>query len=327
MGAYLDAYLVERNVKAAAEIGNEVRIGVGLGGSKVVVDVNGRENDAERLSGLAVCGMEGEQEGDRIRTAGGSGADAIAGAEMFAGEGKYKRRHRLDRIALFHMWCDGRMEKTLLSWSGGKDSAWALNLLRAGAQFNVAALVTTVNEKFRRVAIHGFREALLDRQAQLADLPLWKIDLPFPCTNAIYEERMTAVYARAIAEGFTRVAFGDLFLEEIRAYRVDKLAGTGLEPIFPVWGIPTNLLAEQMISGGLRARITCIDPRKVPAEFAGREWDRALLAALPEGVDPCGENGEFHSFAWAGPIFAEEIPVLKGERVERDGFVYCELLG
>lgn len=218
------------------------------------------------------------------------------------------------------------MEKTLLSWSGGKDSAWALHLLRSGGEFDVAALVTTVNEKFRRVAIHGFREALLDRQAELAGLPLWKVDLPFPCTNAVYEERMAAVHARAAAEGFTRVAFGDLFLEEIRAYRVEKLAGTGLEPIFPVWGIPTDLLAEQMLAGGLRARITCVDPRKVPAEFAGREWDRALLAELPVGVDLCGENGEFHTFVWAGPVFSGEIPVARGERVERDGFVYCELL-
>ena len=185
----------------------------------------------------------------------------------------------------------------------GKDSAWALHLLRQAGEFEVGGLLTTVNEKFRRVAIHGFREELLDRQAVLAGLPLWKVDLPFPCSNAEYEARMAVACARAVSEGFEGVAFGDLFLEEIRAYRVAKLAGTGLEPVFPVWGIPTDRLAREMMAGGLRARLTCVDPRKVPAEFAGREWDEALLRELPEGVDPCGENGEFHSFAWAGPMF------------------------
>jgi uncharacterized protein (TIGR00290 family) len=219
------------------------------------------------------------------------------------------------------------MRKILLSWSGGKDSAWALHRLRYAGEFEVGGLLTTVNEKFRRVAIHGFREALLERQAELAGLPLWKVDLPFPCTNEAYEERMTAVHARAAEAGFTGIAFGDLFLEDIRDYRIEKLAGTGLEPIFPVWGIPTDLLARQMMEGGLRARLTCIDPRKVPPEFAGREWDADLLRELPDGVDPCGENGEFHSFAWAGPVFTGEIVVARGERVERDGFVYCELLG
>ena len=218
------------------------------------------------------------------------------------------------------------MKKILLSWSGGKDSAWALHLLREAGEFEVAALLTTVNEKFRRVAIHGFREALLDRQAELAGLPLWKIDLPFPCSNEEYEARMATACARAVREGFTGVAFGDLFLEDIRAYRIARLAGTGLEPIFPVWGIPTGRLAEEMMSGGLRARLTCVDPRRLPPEFAGREWDRTLLQELPEGVDPCGENGEFHSFCWAGPMFSGEIPVQAGEHVERDGFCYADLL-
>jgi diphthamide synthase (EF-2-diphthine--ammonia ligase) len=152
------------------------------------------------------------------------------------------------------------------------------------------------------------------------------VDLPFPCSNEEYEARMAVTCERAVREGFVGVAFGDLFLEEIRAYRVAKLAGTGLEPVFPVWGIPTDVLAREMMAGGLRARLTCVDPRKVPVEFAGREWDAALLAELPDGVDPCGENGEFHTFCWAGPMFSREIAVVAGERVERDGFVYAELV-
>ena len=217
------------------------------------------------------------------------------------------------------------MKKILISWSGGKDSAWALHLLRLAGEFEVGGLLTTVNEKFRRVAIHGFREELLERQAEMAGLPLRKVDLPFPCSNEEYEARMGAACTQAVKEGFEGVAFGDLFLEDIRAYRVAKLAGTGLEPLFPVWGIPTDRLAAEMMAAGLRARLTCVDPRKVPAEFAGREWDGQLLRELPPGVDPCGENGEFHSFAYAGPVFKEEIQVEAGERVVRDGFVYAEL--
>jgi diphthamide synthase (EF-2-diphthine--ammonia ligase) len=184
-------------------------------------------------------------------------------------------------------------KKIILSWSGGKDSAWALHLLRSSpafAEYEVAALVTTLNERFRRVAIHGFREALLDRQAALAGLPLWKVDLPFPCTNDIYEDRMAAIYARAVAEGVHGVAFGDLFLEEIRAYRLRTLAPSGLEPLFPVWGIPTDQLAAQMIAGGLKARITCLDPTKLPADFAGREWNAQLLTELPATVDPAAKT-------------------------------------
>lgn len=218
------------------------------------------------------------------------------------------------------------MKKVLLSWSGGKDSAWALHLLRQAGEFEVVALLTTVNERFRRVAIHGFREELLERQADLAGLPLWKVDLPFPCSNEEYEARMALVCARAVKEELDGIAFGDLFLEDIRSYRIAKLAGTGLKPLFPVWGIPTDALAQQMMSAGLQARLTCVDPRKVPPEFAGREWDAALLAELPEGVDPCGENGEFHTFCWAGPMFSGEIRVEAGERVERDEFIYAELI-
>jgi uncharacterized protein (TIGR00290 family) len=221
-------------------------------------------------------------------------------------------------------------KRILLSWSGGKDSAWALHLLRQNPEYEVVALLTTLNEKFRRVAIHGFREELLDRQAASIGLPLWKVDLPFPCSNADYESRMAQVCARASAEGLYGIAFGDLFLEDIRAYRIDKLAGTGLEPIFPVWcpslGVSTAELARQMIAGGLRAHLTCIDPRHLDRSFAGRTFDAQLLADLPPEVDPCGERGEFHSFAFAGPIFSRTISVLPGETVERDNFIYADLL-
>jgi uncharacterized protein (TIGR00290 family) len=221
-------------------------------------------------------------------------------------------------------------KRILLSWSGGKDSAWALHLLRQQPEYQVVSLLTTVNEKFRRVAIHGFREELLDEQSASIGLPLWKVDLPFPCTNADYESRMTQVCARAVAEGLYGIAFGDLFLEDIRAYRIAKLAGTGLVPIFPVWtpdlGISTADLARQMIASGLRAHLTCVDPRLLSPSFAGRTFDAGLLADLPTAVDPCGERGEFHTFAFAGPMFRRTIPVLPAETVERDNFIYAELL-
>jgi len=218
----------------------------------------------------------------------------------------------------------------LLSWSGGKDSAWALHLLRQQPQYKVIGLLTTINEKFRRVAIHGFREELLDLQAAAIGLPLSKVDLPFPCSNAEYESRMAQVCARAVAQGICGIAFGDLFLEDIRAYRIAKLAGTGLEPIFPVWtpdlGISTAQLAQQMLAAGLRAHLTCIDPRVLDPSFAGRTFDAQLLADLPPTVDPCGERGEFHTFAFAGPIFAHPIPCTAAQTVERDNFVYAEIL-
>ena len=221
-------------------------------------------------------------------------------------------------------------KRILLSWSGGKDSAWALHLLRQQPEYQVVGLVTTLTEQFRRVAIHGFREELLDQQAAAAGLPLWKVNLPFPCSNADYESRMAAVCARAVAEGLHGIAFGDLFLEDIRAYRIEKLAGTGLEPIFPVWcpslGVSTAELARQMIAAGLRARLTCIDPRSLDRSFAGRSFDSVLLADLPPAVDPCGERGEFHSFACAGPMFSRTVPVIPAQTVERDNFIYAELL-
>jgi uncharacterized protein (TIGR00290 family) len=222
-------------------------------------------------------------------------------------------------------------KRILLSWSGGKDCAWALHLLREKAEYEVVGLLTTVNEKFARVAMHGFREELLDRQAEAAGLPVWKVPLPWPCSNEEYEERMAAACARAVQEGIVGIAFGDLFLEDIRAYRVAKLAETGLEPIFPCWQIPTDELARAMIAAGVRAHLTCVDPGQLDRSFAGRLFDEALLADLPAGVDPCGERGEFHTFVSAGPAFvgggkSRSIDVRVGEIVERDNFVYADLL-
>lgn len=217
-------------------------------------------------------------------------------------------------------------KKILLSWSGGKDSAWALHLLRQQAEYEVVALLTTLNEPFQRVAMHGFREELLDQQAEAAGLPLWKVPLPWPCSNAEYESRMESVCQRAITEELYGIAFGDLFLEDIRAYRIEKLAKTGLEPIFPVWGIPTDQLARQMIAAGLKARLTCVDPRYLDASFAGREFDEPMLQELPASVDPCGERGEFHSFVYAGPMLTRAVPVAHSHTIMRDGFAYAELL-
>jgi uncharacterized protein (TIGR00290 family) len=214
----------------------------------------------------------------------------------------------------------------LLSWSGGKDSAWALHLLRQVPTVRVVGLLTTINQHFGRVAMHGFREALLDMQAEAAGLPLWKVHLPWPCSNEVYEAAMAEACKRACAEGIQGIAFGDLYLEDIRAYRVAKLAGTGLEPMFPCWGLPTAKLARDMIAAGVRAHLVCVDPRRLERRFAGRVLDEELLAELPADVDPCGEGGEFHTFVSAGPFFSGSIEVSAGEVVERDGFVYADLL-
>jgi uncharacterized protein (TIGR00290 family) len=217
-------------------------------------------------------------------------------------------------------------KRILLSWSGGKDSAWALHLLRSQPEYEVVGLLTTVNQHFGRVAMHGFREALLDQQAEAAGLPLWKVPLPWPCPNTVYEDLMAKVCERAVAEGLHGIAFGDLFLEDIRAYRMEKLAPTGLQPIFPCWLIPTDQLARQMIAAGVRTHLVCIDPKKMDRKFAGRLFDEQLLTELPETVDPCGERGEFHTFVSAGPMFSRSIEVSPGEVVERDSFVYADLL-
>lgn len=222
-------------------------------------------------------------------------------------------------------------KRILLSWSGGKDSAWALHLLRQDARYEVVGLLTTINRHFNRVAMHGFRESLLDLQAEAASLPLWKVDLPWPCSNEAYEAAMAEACARAVSDGLHGIAFGDLFLEDIRAYRESKLAPTGLAPLFPCWGLRTDALARDMLAAGLGAHLTCVDPRQLDASFAGRRFDAQLLADLPPSADPCGERGEFHTFVSAGPMFAaaarsRSIEVRVGETVLRDGFCYADLL-
>jgi len=216
------------------------------------------------------------------------------------------------------------MKRVLLSWSSGKDSAWALHALRLDAEVEVRGLLTTLNEEFQRVAMHGTRLSVLEAQARAAGLPLWVVPLPWPCSNEVYERRMSEVCTRAVANGIDAVAFGDLYLEDVRDYREKQLAPTGLEPLFPLWGIPTAKLAREMIATGLRARITCVDSRVLPAAFAGREFDETLLGDLPAGVDPCAERGEFHTCAYAGPMFTEPLDLEAGEVVNRDGFVFAD---
>jgi uncharacterized protein (TIGR00290 family) len=216
--------------------------------------------------------------------------------------------------------------KTLLSWSTGKDSAWALHLLRQRDDVEVVGLFTTINAAFDRVVMHGVRRALVEAQAEAAGLPLHMLPIPYPCPNETYEAVMGAFVARQVAEGVQAMAFGDLFLEDIRRYRETKLAGTGIAPLFPVWGIDTPKLARDMIGAGLVAHIACLDPRKLPACLAGRRFDLDLLSELPAGIDPCAENGEFHTFACAGPMFRRPIPICVGEPVTRDGFVFCDLV-
>ncbi len=218
------------------------------------------------------------------------------------------------------------MKKVLLSWSSGKDSAWALHLLRRNPDVEVAALLTTYNQSADRVAMHAVRRELTQAQAERIGLPLWAVDLPWPCSNAEYEARMQAACDRAIAEQFQAVAFGDLFLEDVRGYRLRQLAQTGLEPLFPVWKIPPAELAREMLAQGVKAKLTCIDPSKLDKSFAGREYDEALLADLPPGVDPCGENGEFHTIVYESPVFSSPIEIRMGEIVERDGFVFADVL-
>jgi uncharacterized protein (TIGR00290 family) len=218
-----------------------------------------------------------------------------------------------------------RLKRVALSWSSGKDSAWSLHLLKQDPAIEVVALVTTLNDQFDRVAMHAVRRELLELQAESLGVPLWTVLLPWPCSNDEYEARMRALCTRAINEGVDAMAFGDLFLADIRAYREKQLAGTGLEPIFPVWQIPTGQLAAEMVASGLKAKITCIDPKVLPVEFAGRDFDLQFLADLPAGIDPCGENGEFHSFVHDGPGFQRPIDVSVGEIVERDGFVFADL--
>jgi len=217
--------------------------------------------------------------------------------------------------------------KLWLSWSSGKDSAWTLHKLRASGEFEVTGLLTTINQDAGRVAMHAVREELLDRQAEAAGVPLVKISIPAQCTNAIYEAAMSAAVAQARAAGVFHMAFGDLFLEDIRRYREEKMRSAGMTPIFPLWDLPTPALAREMVAGGLRAYLTCVDPKQLDRRFAGRMFDHELLDDLPPGVDPCGENGEFHSFAFAGPMFAKALEVTPGQILERDGFVFADVMG
>jgi uncharacterized protein (TIGR00290 family) len=214
--------------------------------------------------------------------------------------------------------------KTLVSWSSGKDSAWMVHVLRQRADVQLAGLLTTINESAQRVAMHAVRVEVLEAQAGALGLPLWQIAIPSPCPNEVYERAMGEAVARAVAEGFTHVAFGDLFLEDVRRYREERLAGTGLAPLFPLFGADTARLAREMIAGGLRARITCLNPKVIDRGFAGQEFDAALLAALPPEIDPCGERGEFHTCAYAGPMFSRAVQIETGITVERDGYVFTD---
>jgi uncharacterized protein (TIGR00290 family) len=216
--------------------------------------------------------------------------------------------------------------KALISWSSGKDSAFSLHEVRRGGEFDVVGAVTTVTETFERVSIHGVRQQILLAQLDAAGLPPRIVPIPYPSPNEIYEARMGEEVARARAEGISHIIFGDLFLADIRAYREQKLAGTGITPIFPLWQRPTLPLAHAMIESGLQAYIATVDLKKLPAKFAGRKFDLQLLADLPEGIDPCGENGEFHTCVVAGPMFSRVLAVAPGERVERDGYAYCDLV-
>jgi uncharacterized protein (TIGR00290 family) len=213
-----------------------------------------------------------------------------------------------------------------MSWSSGKDSALALHVARASADVEVTSLLTTVNETHARVAMHAVREELLEAQAAAVGLPLVKVPIPSPCSNELYEARLCEAMAQAKRDGVEDMVFGDLFLRDIRDYREAQLARANMRARFPLWGRPTEPLAREMIALGLRAVLTCVDPRVLSARFAGRAFDEALLAELPAEVDPCGENGEFHTFAWAGPMFGHAIPVEAGEIVVRDGFAFADVL-
>jgi uncharacterized protein (TIGR00290 family) len=219
-----------------------------------------------------------------------------------------------------------RSAKALISWSSGKDSAFALHEVRRAGEFEVIGALTTVTETFGRVSIHGVRQEILCAQLGAAGLPPTIVPIPYPCPNEIYEARMGEAIERAVRDGITHIIFGDLFLEDIRAYREQKLRGTGITPVFPLWGRPTLQLAQAMIASGLEATIATVDLKKLPADFAGRKFDAQLLADLPGGVDPCGENGEFHTCVVSGPIFSRRLAVKPGERVVRNGYAYCDLV-
>jgi uncharacterized protein (TIGR00290 family) len=215
--------------------------------------------------------------------------------------------------------------RVVVSWSSGKDSAYTLGEIRRAGEADVVGLLTTITENFSRVSMHGVRESILEAQAQALGLPLFKVPIPFPCPNEVYETRMAAAVTELQRHSVSHVAFGDLYLEDVRAYREAKMRSSGLTPIFPLWGRPTRVLAEEMIDSGLEATLVCVDPRKIPSKLAGRRFDRGLLADLPPGADPCGENGEFHTCVTRGPGFRRPLSVRAGEIVTRDGFVFADL--
>jgi uncharacterized protein (TIGR00290 family) len=216
--------------------------------------------------------------------------------------------------------------KALISWSSGKDSAFSLCEVRRTCDFDVVGALTTVTETFERVSIHAVRQEILRAQCESARLPQTIVPIPYPCPNEIYEARMGSAVADAVAQGITHIIFGDLFLQDIRAYREQKLAGSGISPVFPLWNWPTLPLARAMMASGLEAYLATVDLKKLPAEFAGRKFDERLLTDLPASTDPCGENGEFHTCVVAGPMFADRLAVVPGERLQRDGYGYCDLV-
>jgi uncharacterized protein (TIGR00290 family) len=216
--------------------------------------------------------------------------------------------------------------KALIAWSSGKDSAWALHEARGEGAYDIVGALTTVTDTFERVSMHGVREELLRAQLDAAGLPSITVRIPFPCSNDIYEAKMAAATQDAIAAGVTHIIFGDLFLEDLRAWREAKLAAIGVTAVFPIWMRPTGALAREMIAAGVEAHLAVVDLKKLPARFSGRRFDAALLGDLPEGIDPCGENGEFHSFVSAGPMLSRKIPVSVGETVEREGFAFADLV-
>jgi len=215
--------------------------------------------------------------------------------------------------------------KALVAWSSGKDGAWALHEVRRAGDVEVVGALTTVTDTFGRVSVHGLREELLLAQVDACGLPPWIVRIPYPCPNEVYEREMAVAMAKALAQGITHVVFGDLFLEDVRRYREERLAPIGMSPLFPLWGRPTDGLAREMIAAGVEAHLVAVDLKKLPARFAGRRFDSSLLADLPDGIDPCGENGEFHSFVAAGPMLRHAVPVAIGETVERDGMAYADL--
>ena len=216
--------------------------------------------------------------------------------------------------------------KALIAWSSGKDSAWALHEIRRAGEFEVIAALTTVTDTFGRVSMHGVREELLVAQLDASQLPAMIVRIPFPCPNDVYEREMANAMTAAKATGVMHVIFGDLFLEDVRAYRESRLKDIGMIPVFPLWRRPTDRLAREMIAAGVEAHLTTVDLKKLPARFAGRRFDAALLDALPAGTDPCGENGEFHSFVTAGPMLSRKISLMAGETVQRDGFAYVDFV-